>query len=104
MSDYDFASIKHEIKVWYERNYNNIDDIRIIKDTDEILIIDIDFVNCMAQLTVSASKYNPYQFIYFEAVDIETGKLIYTFYDNEEMLKVDVKSALYDAYKFCENF
>ena len=40
---------------------------------------------CLAQLTVSNAYNNPFQFIYFEAVDIENGNNIYYFYDDVNM-------------------
>lgn len=97
-------SIKQAVIVWYEKQFSNIDEIRIAKDTDEVLIIDFDFTDCMAQLTVSNSKYNPYQYVFFEAIEVEDGNQIYSFYDNENMLQADIEITLEKAYRFCANY
>ena len=60
--------------------------IMLLKNNDA-LIIDFDFQNCMAQLSMTNSLYVPYQFVYFEAVDIEVSDLeeitpIYSFHDD----------------------
>ena len=60
--------------------------IMLLKNNDA-LIIDFDFQNCMAQLSMTNSPYVPYQFVYFEAVDIEVSDLeeitpIYSFHDD----------------------
>ena len=55
------------------------------------------------------SQFVPYQFVYFEAIDIEMSnqeeiKLIYCFYDDNTMQKVDVMNALNEAVIFCSNY
>ena len=35
------------------------------KNSDDALVIDFDFLNCIAQLSVTNSQYVPYQFVYF---------------------------------------
>lgn len=63
----------------------------------------------MAQLSVINSPYIPYQFVYFEAVDIEVSDLeeitpIYSFHDDDTMQKDDVISALGEVLLFCLNY
>ena len=112
MSDYNYEVIKTSIWEWYERVLSdclNQDEIMLSKNNEEALIIDFDFKNCMAQLSVTNSQYVPYQFVYFEAMDIGTSDLeeiipIYSFHDDDTMQKDDVISALDEALLFCTNY
>lgn len=74
------------------------------KNSDDALIIDFDFQNCIAQLSVTNSQFAPYQFVYFEAVDIEASNQIYCFFDDDTWQKSDVISALDKALIFCSNY
>ena len=76
----------------------------ISKNTNDIFVIDFDFDKCLAQLTVSKDNSNPFQYIYFEAVDFENDNRIYCFFDNERMKKSQVIIALEEAYKYCLNY
>ena len=97
---------------WYEKTLlkrGDSDEITLVKNSDDALIIDFDFQNCIAQLSVTNSQFVPYQFVYFEAIDIEMSnqeeiKLIYCFYDDNTMQKVDVMNALNEAVIFCSNY
>lgn len=65
--------------------------------------------NCIAQLSVTNSQYVPYQFVYFEAMDIEVTDLeditpIYSFHDYDSMQKDEVICALDEALLFCTNY
>ena len=112
MRDYNYEVIKTSIWEWYERVLSdclNQDEIMLSKNNEEALNIDFDFKNCMAQLSVTNSQYVPYQFVYFEAMDIETSDLeeiipIYSFHDDDSMQKNDVISALGEALLFCSNY
>ena len=80
----------------------------LLKNNDA-LIIDFDFQNCIAQLSVTNSQYVPYQFVYFEAMDIEVTDLeditpIYSFHDDDSMQKDEVIGALDEALLFCTNY
>lgn len=112
MSDYNYEIIKAAVLEWYEKLLSepiNQDEIVLSKNDDDVLIIDFDFQNCMAQLSVTNSQYVPYQFVYFEAVGIDISNSedttpIYTFYDDNTMQKNDVISALDEALLFCSNY
>lgn len=112
MSDYNYEMIKASVLKWYEKSlpmFQNKNEIILSKNNDDALIIDFDFLNCIAQLSVTNSQYVPYQFVYFEAVDIETSDLqeiapIYFFGDDKTMKKDDVISALDEALLFCLNY
>jgi len=112
MSDYNYDVIKSSIVEWYEKvlsRLKNKGKIIVSQNSDEVLIIDFDFQNCIAQLSVTNSHFVPYQFVYFEAMDIETSnregiKPIYCFYDDDTMQESDVISALDEALVFCLNY
>lgn len=83
MSDYNYDIIKASVLEWYKKVLSEIktqDGIRLSKNNDDV-IIDFDFQNCMAQLSVTNSQYVPYQFVYFEAMDIEIS-------DSEEITRL----------------
>lgn len=112
MSDYNYEIIKTAVIKWYEKalsKLKNKDEIILSKNGDNVLIIDFDFQNCIAQLSVTNSQFTPYQFVYFEALSIgtsnqEESKLIYCFFDNDTMKKVDVMGGLDKALAFCSNY
>ena len=112
MSDYNYEVIKAAVIKWYEKvlsELKNRDEIILQKNNEDALIIDFDFQNCISQLSVTNSQFVPYQFVYFEAMDIETSnpeetKPIYCFYDDDTMQKVDVIGALDEALIFCSSY
>ena len=76
MSDYNYEIIKASVIEWYEKalsELKNKDEIILTKNSDDALIIDFDFQNCIAQLSVTNSQFVPYQFVYFEAMSIEAS-------------------------------
>lgn len=111
-SDYNYEIIKASVLEWYEKvlsKFRNQDKIMLSKNNDDALIIDFDFQNCIAQLSVTNSQYVPYQFVYFEAMDIAVSDLeeitpIYSFHDDDSMQNDDVISALDEALLFCSNY
>ncbi len=112
MSDYNYEIIKASVIEWYEKVLSELkdkDEIILSKNSHDALIIDFDFQNCIAQLSVTNSQFVPYQFVYFEAMDIETSNLeetkpIYCFFDNDTMKKVDVIGGLDEALIFCSHY
>lgn len=112
MSDYNYETIKASVMQWYEKvlsESRNKDEIILSKNSDDALVIDFDFLNCIAQLSVTNSQYVPYQFVYFEAMDIEVTDLeditpIYSFHDDDSMQKDEVIGALDEALLFCTNY
>ena len=112
MSDYNYETIKASVMQWYEKvlsESRNKDEIILSKNSDDALVIDFDFLNCIAQLSVTNSQYVPYQFVYFEAMDIEVTDLeditpIYSFHDDDSMQKDEVVGALDEALLFCTNY
>ena len=109
MSDYNYEIIKESVMEWYEKissDVKNENNIIVSTNNNDALIIDFDFENCIAQLSVTNSQFVPYQFVYFEAMDIEISneeekQPVYCFYDDENMQKSDVMDALNEAVRFC---
>ena len=109
MSDYNYEIIKESVMEWYEKissDMKNENNIIVSTNNYDALIIDFDFENCIAQLSVTNSQFVPYQFVYFEAMDIEISneeekQPVYCFYDDENMQKSDVMYALNEAVRFC---
>ena len=107
MSDYNYETIKASVIRWYEKVLYELtgkDEIFLSKNSEKALIIYFDFQNCLAQLSVTDSKFVPYQFVYFEAMDIETLHQIYCFYDDDTRQERDVISALNEALIFCSSY
>lgn len=111
MSDYDYESIKSYIVEWFKMislKYPK-NNIVISKNCENVLIIDFDFEHCIAQLSVTKSENVPFQFIHFEAADLNASNYqeaepIYYFYDDNTMKKMDVLTELNKAIQFCSNF
>lgn len=62
MSDYNYEIIKASVIEWYEKALSerkNKDEIILSKNSDDTLIIDFDFQNCIAQLSVTNSRFVP---------------------------------------------
>lgn len=112
MSDYNYEIIKASVMQWYEKvlsEQKNKDEMIFSKNSDDALIFDFEFLNCIAQLSVTNSQYVPYQFVYFEAMDIEVTDSenitpIYSFYDDDSMQKNEIICALDEALLFCANY
>lgn len=112
MSDYNFEIIKASVIGWFDQNLSklkNKNEMILSKNSDDALVIDFDFPNCIAQLSVTNSQFVPYQFVYFEAMDTEIlgteeMKPIYCFFDDVTMKKVDVMNALDEAVRFCSQY
>ncbi len=112
MSDYNFEIIKVSVIGWFDQTLSklkNKNEMILSKNSDDALVIDFDFPNCIAQLSVTNSQFVPYQFVYFEAMDTETldteeMKPIYCFFDDVTMKKVDVMNALDEAVRFCSQY
>ena len=112
MSDYDYEIIKESVMEWYEKissELKNENAIILSKNHEDALVIDFDFENCIAQLSVTNSQFVPYQFVYFEVMDIEISSQeetqpVYCFFDDENMQKSNVMDALDEAVRFCATY
>ena len=110
MSDYNYNIIKESVAEWCDKAVSGLKNkcaITLSKNSDEALIVDFDFQNCIAQLSVTNSSFVPYQFVYFEAMATNASTYaepIYCFYDDDTMRKADVIDALNEALVFCVNY
>ena len=77
-----------------------------------MLIFDLTFHNCLAQIVVYDADFAPYKNVSLEAVTgnskkaIESGQpdLIYFFYDSEDMMEDEVIDELNDGIEYCLNY
>ncbi len=107
MNNYSYSEIKTCIIKWYKELLLNFEDkykFFISKNKKDVLIIDFEFPECLAQLTVNNSDYLPYKYVYFESLSLNTGRQIYCFFDDETTRKRDVITSLNNAFKFCEMY
>ena len=71
--------------------------------------IDLEFTNCIAQISVSNPSFAPFKFVSFEAIsttlqDLDDLKLTYFFYDSDGMTEQEVLNELSLGIKFCSSF
>ncbi len=112
MDTYNYDIIKILILEWYvniQEKFLNRCVINMSKNSDNVLIIDFEFQNCIAQLSVTNLLYVPYKYVYFEAMDLEEIGLetlgpIYCFCDDDTMKKDAVINSLDEAVLFCVNY
>lgn len=99
MSDYKFKQIKQNVLEWSQYNIqkqlSKRDYIEITKNEKNILLIDLTFEYCLAQIVISELNFAPYQYVSFEAMTLDSQKAkktgqperVYFFYDSVDMLK-----------------
>lgn len=116
MGEYTFEEIKNAILEWvHEERVKDIIQNRkleISKNSEKILLLDLTFKYCMAQLTVNIPFFAPYQYVFFEAMTLdsekaqETGQpeLVYFFYDTNKMTEEEVINELETGFRYCVNY
>lgn len=116
MGTYSYERIKKIVYEWCQKdllmNLKKQDEMEVSKNSNEALIIDLTFDNCLAQLTVSNPTFAPYQFVSFEAMTLDSSKalesgipeMVYFFYDTDKMLEKDVISELEIGIQYCSNY
>lgn len=113
MKNYCFDQIKKRILEWWQQyilNGNNF--IELEKNENNVLIFDLTFDNCLAQIIVNDEYFVPYKNVSFEAVTMGSEKaiangypeLIYFFYDSEDMTEDEVVNQLNEGIRFCLNY
>lgn len=113
MEKYTFEGIKKDIFEWSQKDIvkhmTQHDELEVSKNDDDILLLDLTFNNCLAQLIVSKPFFAPYQFVSFEAMTLDSEKaqytgepeLIYFFYDSSEMTAKMVIAELEMGIQYC---
>ena len=105
-----FETVRDGILTWYQKNaLKNPEYMQLTKNEKDILIIDLTFDHCLAQITVNEPSFVPYKYVYFEAGTIESQKavesnqpeMIYLFYGREGMTIKEITDALDAAFQFC---
>lgn len=116
MGQYTFSEIKRRVFIWSQKDVLKYmmkqDEIEISRNNDEILLIDLTFENCLAQLVVSIPSFAPYHFVSFEAMTLDSEKaqitgepeIVYFFYDSIDMSEKEVINALEIAIKYCSSY
>lgn len=116
MNNYTFEQIKKSVFTW-SKNYtsNKIDKVKyfeITKNEKDVLLINLTFENCLAQIIVSNSNFAPYQFVSFEAMTLESKKsrksgtpeMVYFFYDYEGILENMLLEELKFGINLCSDY
>lgn len=116
MCDYTFMQIKEAILNWSLKDILNKlsknDILEITKNEEDVLMVDLTFQYCLAQIVVARPTFAPYQFVTFEAMTLdsenalETGvpDFVYFFYDSKETTKNKVLEILTYGVKFCSQY
>lgn len=116
MESYTYEQIKERILKWSQneikRQYANYDFLEVEKNEKEILLIDLTFKFCLAQIVVNDPDFSPYQYVSFEAMTLDSKKsqrtgepeLVYFFYDSNEMIEKEVIDELNFAINFCYSY
>ncbi|WP_028591348.1 hypothetical protein [Paenibacillus massiliensis] len=116
MSNYTLKQIKETVSRWSKsdklKQIIGADDIEITKNEDEVLLIDLTFEYCLAQIVVSNPTFAPYQYVSFEAMTLdskiaqETGQpeMVYFFYDSANFSENDVMDELNFGVKLCSEY
>jgi hypothetical protein len=116
MNKYTFDQIRESVLQWSQSDIPNriasSEYFEITKNEKEVLLIDLTFENCLAQIVVTNPIFAPYQYVSFEAMTLEskrsqeTGKpeMIYFFYDSADMLEKEVIEELKFGVKLCSDY
>lgn len=99
MQNYSLKQIKEKVLKWSQNNLTsllkNSDFFEVNKNEKDMLVIDLTFKYCLAQILVSDSTFAPYKYVSFEAMTLDSKKalehgqpeLIYFFYDSIGMME-----------------
>lgn len=116
MSNYTFEQIKENVLKWSQtgivKQLIRAQYMEITKNEENVLLIDLTFEYCLAQIVVSRPSFAPYQNVSFEAMTLEskrtqeTGKpeLICFFYDSADTSDKDVLYELNYCVKLCSEY
>lgn len=116
MINYTYEQIKETVLEWSQNDiYKQLaedDYVEITKNEKGVLLIDLTFEYCLAQIVVSKPTFAPYQYVSFEAMTLEsrkaqeTGKpeMVYFFYDSAEMSENEILDKLNVGVKICSEY
>jgi len=112
---YGFEQMKHSVLEWYYDRFDVAQDkfnAVLTKNESDIILIDLSFKNCLAQIVVSDPFYAPYKYVSFETMTLDstesqrTGypELVYFFYDSDEFEEGEVIEELNIGFDFSLNY
>lgn len=113
MQNYSFEDIREEVLIWYQACVSaGAKFMELTRNEDKIVIIDLSFDSCLAQIVVSNETFTPYNKVSFEAATIdsqmaiESGKpeMIYFFYDSEDTEIERIIDGLNAGVEYCLKF
>ncbi len=109
-----FKQIKNKVYEWGQQYIKEGNDyIELSKNNDTILIFDLTFYNCLAQIVVKEDSCAPYKNVSFEALTLADSKksikygypeMIYFFYDSEDTTEDEVITELDKGIQYCLNY
>lgn len=113
MGNYNFTQIKEKVSGWGNTLLkDDTEFIEMVKNEKNLLIFDLTFQNCLAQIVVNDVFFAPYKSVSFEAITIDSKKaiesgqpdLIYFFYDSDDTLLEEVMGELDAGIEYCSNY
>ncbi len=84
-----FNKVMKSIHQWYfkiSNNYNNLINFEIVRDDENIFILNLDTERYISQLIIEKEGFHPHRFVEFYVLDIEKDikqEPIWTYYDSE---------------------
>lgn len=115
-TDYTFNHIKAVILQWYHTGLPKLlstsDQAELTRNEPEVLLIDLTFQHCLAQISVSDPFFAPYQYVSFEAMTLDsrqsqitgTPDIVYIFYDSQDTSQQEVLDKLAHGIKCCSAY
>lgn len=113
MENNNFIFIKEKVLEWGENYIRNKEEfIELVKNERDLLIYDLTFLHCLAQIVVRDVLLAPYKCVSFEAMTLDSRKamesgqpeLIYFFYDSEDTLADQVIEELDQGIEYCIHY
>ena len=109
---HDLYQIKEYVFEWYRSYQNKSNCMEVIKNEKDVLIIDMTFDNCIAQLIVNEPGFAPYRHVCFEALALNSLKsietrlpdLIYFFYDSIDLTVGEIVEEINLGVQYCEKY
>lgn len=116
MEKYTYEEIRNNILSWIHgdkiKDLLMNDEFEVLESNNNILLINLTFNYCLAQIIVNKPCFAPYQFVSFEAMTLDSEKahktgnpeLVYFFYDAKRMTKEMVINELEHGLKYCVRY
>ena len=105
MSSLSFVEVKEAVAEWLWNSNEYFKEkniaLEIIKDEADILLAELDFGECLAEIVVDEPYFAPYRYVAFQAVKIVAGapESFNFWYDGEGVSKEEIINNLNKAVK-----